>query len=272
MASTGTWWQKLISAWLERGKLGEQKIPGTEREFLPAALEIQETPPSPAGRIVTWSLLTFFTVAVIWACVGEVNIVAVAEGRIIPSGQVKQIQPSEKGVVKTLYVKEGQMVEQGQPLIELDQTLTLADQQRLSKELAFTEASIRRQQALAALLASPGQNLHYTELGNRARQFKVADSEQLALLWQEWQTFQARRDALVAEKRERRAEQQASKERIKQLQATIPLLTRRVDAIKTLKDKNLAAEATCGTGRTAHPANPGAGSGKSHPAANDLRH
>ncbi|MGS2723798.1 HlyD family type I secretion periplasmic adaptor subunit [Porticoccus sp. GXU_MW_L64] len=244
MADTGKWWQRLAAAWSERGALGEQKIPGTEREFLPAALEIQETPPNPAGRFVAWSLLTLFTIAVIWACVGQVNIVAVAEGKIIPSGQIKQIQPSEKGVVKTIFVKEGQIVQQGDPLIELDQTLTFADQERIAEDLKFTTATISRQQVLADILNTPKKQLDYVELSDYASQQNTTDTEQLALLWQEWRTFQSRRESLIAEKQERTAEQQASKERIKQLQATIPLLTKRVGAIKSLKDKNLAAEST----------------------------
>ena len=244
MSDTGKWWQRLAAAWSERGALGEQKIPGTEREFLPAALEIQETPPNPAGRIVAWSLLTLFTIAVVWACVGQVNIVAVAEGKIIPSGQIKQIQPSEKGVIKTIFVKEGQLVQQGDPLIELDQTLTLADQERIAEDLKFTTATINRQQTLAEILNTPSKLLSYIELTEYANQQKTTDNEQLALLWQEWRTFQSRRESLIAEKQERTAEQLASKERIKQLQATIPLLTKRVDAIKSLKDKNLAAEST----------------------------
>ncbi|MEH6467653.1 MAG: biotin/lipoyl-binding protein, partial [Porticoccus sp.] len=128
-------WRTLISAWAERSKLGDNKVTHTEREFLPAALEIQETPPSPIGRVLAWSLIALFSIAVIWACFGEVNIVSVAEGKIIPSGQVKQIQPLEKGVVKIIYVTEGQMVKKGEPLIELDQTITFADQKRLGQEL-----------------------------------------------------------------------------------------------------------------------------------------
>ncbi|MCV6605390.1 MAG: biotin/lipoyl-binding protein, partial [Porticoccaceae bacterium] len=217
MSETGKWWQRLAAAWSERGELGEQKIPGIEREFLPAALEIQETPPNPAGRIVAWSLLTLFTIAVAWACVGEVNIVAVAEGKIIPSGQIKQIQPSEKGVVKTIFVKEGQIVEKGDPLIELDQTLTFADQERIAKDLEYTKETINRQQTLANILNQPDKALNYTTLKQQAQKHNTTDAEQIALLWQEWRTFQSRRESLIAEKQERTAQQQASKERIKQL-------------------------------------------------------
>src|SRR5579863_2360223 len=71
-----------------------------EREFLPAALEIIETPVSPAGRIMMGVVGLLVVVAIAWAWIGQVDIVATANGRIIPSGQIKLIQPLEIGVVK----------------------------------------------------------------------------------------------------------------------------------------------------------------------------
>ena len=69
-----------------------------ELEFLPAALEIQQTPPLPMSRYIIWSIMTFFTIGVVWACVGEIDIVSVAKGKIVPSSRVKIIQPLEIGV------------------------------------------------------------------------------------------------------------------------------------------------------------------------------
>ncbi|WIO73538.1 HlyD family type I secretion periplasmic adaptor subunit [Porticoccaceae bacterium LTM1] len=244
MAGTRKWWQITASIWSQRDKLGERKIAHTEQEFFPAALEIQEAPPSPTSRIVSWCLITLFAIAVIWTCIGEVDVVAIAEGRIIPSGQIKQIQPLEKGVVKSLYVEEGQIVKKGQPLIELDQTLTNADQERLAKELSFVEAGINRQKAYTKMLESPQQDINYAKFITKASELNVTESQQLALLWQEWQSFQSKRDALRAEMQERIAERQASRERIAQLEATIPLVTKRAEAIKSLLKKDLAAEAT----------------------------
>ncbi len=237
-------WGILKNAWTNRNRLGDKKLGDIERQFLPAALEIQETPPSPAGRIIGWSLITLFAIGVVWACIGKVDIVAVAEGKLVPSGQVKQVQPLEKGVVKTLYVTEGQVVKKGDPLIELDQTLTFADQQRLTQELQFTETGIRRQQELAVLLESSDINPGYSQLAKMLSDKGIVDRQQVAMLWQEWQSYQAKKQALIAEQQERSAEQQASKERITQLQGTLPLITKRVEAVKTLHAKNLAAEVT----------------------------
>lgn len=117
-------------------------------EFLPAALEIQDTPPSPVGRLIIWSIMVFFSIAVVWAMVGKVDIVATAQGKIIPSGHVKVIQPLEIGVVRNIHVQEGQAVKAGDVLIELDPTQTGADKDNLDSEFALATLELKRLQTL----------------------------------------------------------------------------------------------------------------------------
>ncbi len=105
-----------------------------ENAFLPAALEIQESPPSPIGRAILWLILTFFVATLVWAFFGHTDIVAVAQGRIIPSGHSKVVQPLEIGTVKHIHVEEGQMVAAGDVLIELDPASAAADVHRLRDE------------------------------------------------------------------------------------------------------------------------------------------
>ena len=64
-----------------------------ELAFLPAALEIAETPPSPLGRAVGATIIAIFCVALTWAIFGKIDIVATATGKIIPIGRTKLIQP-----------------------------------------------------------------------------------------------------------------------------------------------------------------------------------
>jgi len=92
--------------WLTRGEEREK-----ETEFLPAILEVTESPPSPTGRLVLWSVLTLIVVAVVWSFVGHINEVAVAEGTVVPSGQSKTVQVKNKGIVQEILVKEGDIVE-----------------------------------------------------------------------------------------------------------------------------------------------------------------
>jgi hemolysin D len=125
-----------------------------ETEFLPAALEVLETPPNPLGRIVLWSLLSFVLIAVLWASFGHIDIVASASGKVIPRGRVKIIQAADIGVVRAIHVKEGEFVRAGQKLVVLDATLTKADAAQ-AMESQFV-ASIDRARALALVDASSG--------------------------------------------------------------------------------------------------------------------
>ena len=109
--------------------------PTTEMEFLPAALEVVETPPSPIGRATAWCIMILAVFLVGWASLGKTDVVAVAEGKIIPSGMVKIIQPLEGGVITSINVREGQTVKEGELLIELDTTTSGADVERLNGQL-----------------------------------------------------------------------------------------------------------------------------------------
>jgi hemolysin D len=91
-----------------RVRRGEQEL-----AFLPAALEIVETPPLPIGRAIGATILGLFMLALAWACVGTIDIVATAPGKIIPSGRSKVVQPFEIGVVRAIRVHDGQSVKQG---------------------------------------------------------------------------------------------------------------------------------------------------------------
>lgn len=109
----------------------------SELEFLPAALEIVESPPSPIGRALLWIVVAFFVIALAWSILGHVDEVAVAPGKVIPSGYTKVIQAEDKGIVRKLGVANGTVVRTGDVLIELDTVVTEADMKRLRKERDF---------------------------------------------------------------------------------------------------------------------------------------
>jgi hemolysin D len=106
-----------------------------ELAFLPAALEIVETPPSPTGRSIGAAIIAFFVFALTWASLGSLDIIATAPGRIVPNGRTKIIQPLDSAVVRAIYVTDGQTVKAGDVLIELDSTISQADQQRAEEAL-----------------------------------------------------------------------------------------------------------------------------------------
>src|SRR5207247_10155199 len=100
--------------------------PRREKEiaFLRAALEITETPPSPIGRAIGASIIAVFCFALAWASFGSVDIVTTATGKIVPGGRTKLIQPFETGVVGAIHGRDGQTVQAGHGLIELEPTGT----------------------------------------------------------------------------------------------------------------------------------------------------
>jgi hemolysin D len=131
-----------------------------ELAFLPAALEIIETPPSPIGRAIALLIMLFFCLALAWAGFGTVDIVASAPGKIIPSGRTKVVQPFETGVVRAIHVRDGQTVQAGSPLIELDPTITEADRAHLRSDLIAGKLNIARFRAAAADAADPLSDFH----------------------------------------------------------------------------------------------------------------
>ena len=119
-----------------------------ELAFLPAALEIMETPASPAGRAIAGSVMAFIVLAIAWASLSHIDIVATAAGRIIPAGSSKIVQPLENGVVRSIDVTEGQSVRAGDELIQLDATDVDADVRRLDRDLFQDRLDIARLRTL----------------------------------------------------------------------------------------------------------------------------
>src|SRR3982074_3354530 len=118
-----------------------------ELAFLPAALEIVETPPPPIRRRIAPTLVLLFCAALAWASWGTIDIVAAATGKIVPSGRIKVIQPFETAVVRSIRVQDGQTVRAGDLLIELDPTVNAAERDRLQNDLVAERTNIARLRA-----------------------------------------------------------------------------------------------------------------------------
>ena len=104
-------------------------------EFLPAAEEIIETPAAPFGAVVIWLTTILLALALAWAYLGQIDVVAVGNGRVSNDGSVKVAQSASYGVVKRITAQEGQRVHKGDVLVELDKTTA-------EKELATTTQSL----------------------------------------------------------------------------------------------------------------------------------
>jgi hemolysin D len=114
------------------------------RDFAPGILRVQDRPPSPLGRRVLWTVLALFGATLIWALIGKLDIVAVADGKLVPASYLKIVQPAEQGIVKEILVSEGQLVKEGQVLIRMDAALTGADAKAIQSEYHNRRLAIRR--------------------------------------------------------------------------------------------------------------------------------
>jgi hemolysin D len=108
---------------------------------------IQNEPPGHIGRIVLWAVSVLILILIVWAAFGQLDIIATAEGRLVPHTLVKIVQPAEPGVVKQLLVNEGDQVKAGQVLARLDTTLASADKAGISSDLATQQMQARRLEA-----------------------------------------------------------------------------------------------------------------------------
>ena len=138
--------------WLDWGPAGRRHGQAGHQpdhaDFLPAALEIQQSPASPLGRAIMFTIMGCVAAGILWAYVDAVDILAVAQGKIIPSGHSKIIQPLESGVIRAIYVRDAQAVRAGEPLIGLDTTATGADQDRSKNELVSARVEAARLRAV----------------------------------------------------------------------------------------------------------------------------
>ena len=206
---------------------------GQAWEFLPAVLEIEETPPSPVGRTVVWTIMAMFTAAVLWAAVSTVDIVAVAQGKIIPNDYSKVIQPLESGVISAIHIQNGQEVRQGQVLISLDATASSADHERLMNEHQAASVEIARLRALLAgketLEAPPGTD-------------PTLRAVQQQLLRDQLDEHRARLEAARLVVEQRQASLEATQVNIERLQAIVPMLEERANAYYQLWQKTYVAK------------------------------
>lgn len=114
------------------------------QDFAPGILKVQNKPPSPLPRVVLYGLLGLFVVAMLWIIFGRLDIVAVAQGKLVPLTYVKIVQPADAGIVEKIFVKEGEEVKAGQVLMRMDTKLADADSKAVLAEYRRRKIQLRR--------------------------------------------------------------------------------------------------------------------------------
>ena len=233
-------------AWRQRKQEAGPRRSADELAFLPAALSLQHTPVHPVPRRLAYLLISLLALALLWTCLGQVDIVAVAPGRIIVGDRTKTIQPLERSVVKRVLVHDGDHVEQGQSLVELDATIALADKHSVRKQMLSAQSeAVRSRGLLQALDLAPGDAT--IESAPRALPTEAfADTPQERhdaqnQMKTEWRDIQARLARWDAEILRRRAELTTAQQIRNKLESTMPLLRLREQDFSALVAQGFVA-------------------------------
>ncbi len=267
-------WGKLLAhyrrifslVWKERDNMRGHAYQIEEAQFLPAVLALQETPVSPAPRIAMWALIIFAFLAVLWATFGRIDIVASAQGKVVPSGGTKTIQSLETARIKAIYVKDNQTVKAGDVLIDLDATSALADVDRSRNELSAAQWQVARAKKLLAAIdtgtlppeptskdALPYASSHHQSKttddtssthsqDNNTSANAVNPQEsyaQVESMFSEYRAKLLRLEAVIARNE---AELQSTRQLVLKLEKTIPIAKRREQDYKILSTQGFVAK------------------------------
>ncbi|MBN9204804.1 HlyD family type I secretion periplasmic adaptor subunit [Methylibium petroleiphilum] len=236
----------LRATWERRHELAGPRRLADETAFLPAALSLQETPAHPAPRRLAIALCALFVIALAWAMLGQVDIVAVAPGRIVVSERTKTLQPLEASVVKRVLVKDGDAVQAGQVLVELDATNATADQASVQEQLAsVVSEELRTTALLSALRTNRAPALPPSPApAGEGRGEGGIHTERTSITTQlqaEWQDITARLAKLAAERARREAELVTVRALIAKLEATLPIAMQREADFRRLTEQGFVS-------------------------------
>lgn len=201
-------------------------------DFAPDLLAIQERPPARLPRVILVAVALLFGILLIWAMVAKLDIVAVAEGRLVPQSYVKIVQPADAGIVQDILVKEGQTVKEGQVLMRLDPMLAQADLRTLQGDASLKALSLRRIDAELTGSAFPQQRNDPPELyAQILAQYTAHRRAYLDAVAQEEETLKKAKNDLIA-----------GEQILKKFQDTVPIYQQQAAAHEKLAKEGFVSE------------------------------
>ena len=199
-------------------------------DFLPGALMIQERPPRRLPRVTAYLIALLMTSSLTWASIGEVDIVARAAGKVIPTGQTKSVQPTITGKIDAIKVTNGDEVQAGEILIELDATEPFNQLQQILEQLEFKQHEIERTRHFA----------DYLEKGN-FKQLSSANPQQ-ALFAEQIESHTQTLEQLNAQLRSTQLNHAQAQIELDSVSQLYPIVEEETEAINTLVKKGVASK------------------------------
>jgi len=218
------------AAWEIRHQLDTPPRLGHELAFMPANLELVDTPIHPAPRWTMRIIVALALITILISLFGRLDIVATAKGKLIPNARVKIIQPAITGVVRQISVHDGQRVKEGDPLLTLDTTQAAADSDKARASRIDAALAIARSHALL----DAQQHGHPPVVA--AVSGASADDSQQAQHYADglYREYQDKLASAQAELGKRTGELDSTVHEIEKLEATAPLTRQSADEYKGL--------------------------------------
>lgn len=201
----------------------------SDREFLPAAMEIIETPPSPLHMAFMLTICGLLLTTIAWLCIATFEIHAVAIGKVQPNGRTKIVQPAEPGRVIAVKVENGSIVRAGDILIELDPTVPAADRAAIERTLHSVAAEIAARRSLLVWVRS---DAHASWPGQGG-----AETNEAKLIIAEAERLRTTLDNIAAQRTEAEARRKRLAASIDARTKLIALLKERVDTREALDQR-----------------------------------
>ncbi|TPO13742.1 HlyD family type I secretion periplasmic adaptor subunit [Mesorhizobium sp. B1-1-5] len=209
-----------------------------EREFQAAAIEILETPASPAARIFAALIMVFATGALAWSWFGRIDTYATVQGKLIPIGKVQVVEPLITGTVKALHARLGAHVEAGEVLVELDPSQYAAERQKLTGNLEAAQVSEARFKALVAAVAQE-TNAADADFVPPAGAPKVLVDLQRQQMRQSLAAYQAEQASLEAAIAQKRVEIERGNRTLVERRKLVTLAGDRLDVYEQLEKRQV---------------------------------
>lgn len=226
------------SAWSIRRQLDTPARLEHELAFLPAQLELVETPVHPAPRWAMRSIMSFTVLVLLIGIFGRLDIVVSASGKFVPDARIKVIQPAMTGVVREILVQDGQQVRAGQLLMKLDTTQAAADADKAWSSKLDAELGAARARAL--LTAQHDERPPVVALIEGAPQTRMQEAQRLAE--GAFREYEDKIGSARAELSKRQAELDSTREEVAKLLATAPLARQQADEYKSLAGDKFVAQ------------------------------
>lgn len=204
-------------------------------------------------RIIIWALVAMVAAFVTWAAMSSLDQVTRGDGKVIPSSQVQVIQSLDGGILQAMYIKEGMIVTEGQPLARIDDTRFRSDVAQQEEEGSSLEANIlRMQQELASIELAPVSE-NWREQIRVKKADLVFPSEMIAeepeLVSRQRLEYEGRLDDLsnkleiqARQILQKQQETQELKTKIQTLKSSSKLVSRELDLTKPLAKKGIVPE------------------------------